>query len=141
MLVIAAVAALLLAAANLCPAQEQDLFSRTDANKDGFITPDELSRPKLFKRLDADKDGKISRQEAESWETARRAGRRAGQSAEPVKPTEANVKYGPYDRNLLDFWKAPSDKPVPLVVFIHGGGFRVGDKSHVQPAIVKKALE
>lgn len=45
------------------------------------------------------------------------------------KPAFENVKYGPYARNVLDFWQAKSDKPVPVVFFVHGGGWRGGDKS------------
>ena len=26
-------------------------------------------------------------------------------------PTLTDVKYGPYARNVLDFWRAPSDRP------------------------------
>ncbi|MBI1375724.1 MAG: alpha/beta hydrolase fold domain-containing protein [Phycisphaera sp.] len=44
-------------------------------------------------------------------------------------PTHADVKYGPYDSNVLDFWQAESDKPTPVVVYIHGGGFLAGDKT------------
>jgi pimeloyl-ACP methyl ester carboxylesterase len=44
-------------------------------------------------------------------------------------PDYSNLAYGPYERNVLDFWKAASDKPSPLVLFIHGGGFTSGDKS------------
>lgn len=58
-----------------------------------------------------------------------------------IAPTFANVKYGPYDRNLLDFWQAKSDKPTPLVVFIHGGGFVAGDKSAVRAPALKLALD
>jgi acetyl esterase/lipase len=54
----------------------------------------------------------------------------AGTVAGP-NPTCSNVSYGPDSKNVLDFWKAPSDKPTPLVVFIHGGGFSAGDKSEV----------
>lgn len=42
--------------------------------------------------------------------------------------TYRDVSYGQNERNVLDFWKADSDKNTPLVVFIHGGGFRAGDK-------------
>jgi len=52
-----------------------------------------------------------------------------------------NVPYGPHERNVLDLWKAKSDKPTPLVVFIHGGGFRAGDKSQVSPSLLKLCLE
>ena len=44
-------------------------------------------------------------------------------------PTVANFKYGPFERNVLDFWKAASDKPTPLLFYIHGGGWIEGDKS------------
>jgi acetyl esterase/lipase len=44
-------------------------------------------------------------------------------------PTVAKLAYGPHERQVLDFWKAESDKPTPLVLFIHGGGWRNGDKS------------
>jgi acetyl esterase/lipase len=46
-------------------------------------------------------------------------------------PTQANVRYGPHERHVLDFWQAKSDKPTPLVFFIHGGGWMFGDKSLV----------
>jgi acetyl esterase len=55
-------------------------------------------------------------------------------------PDEANVRYGPYDRNVLDLWKANSDRPTPLVIFIHGGGFRGGDKSNLSPELLGQCL-
>jgi acetyl esterase len=50
-------------------------------------------------------------------------------------PTHANVKYGPHDRHLLDIWLAESDKPTPVLVSIHGGAFRHGDKSVSRPVL------
>ncbi|HSI15091.1 MAG TPA: alpha/beta hydrolase [Chthoniobacter sp.] len=44
-------------------------------------------------------------------------------------PTLANVSYGPHVSQVLDFYKAPSDKPTPLVFHIHGGGWLNGDKT------------
>ena len=55
-------------------------------------------------------------------------------------PDLANVKYGPHERNLLDLWQAKSDRPTPLVVYIHDGGFRDGDKRGVRPALLKECL-
>ena len=55
---------------------------------------------------------------------------RPGWAVAGPKPTHADVKYGSHERNVLDFWKAASDKPTPLVVYFHGGGFRAGDKKH-----------
>ncbi len=46
-------------------------------------------------------------------------------------PTVANLKYGPAQRNVLDFWQAKSDKPTPLLFFIHGGGWMGGDKAGI----------
>ena len=48
---------------------------------------------------------------------------------EPVR----NVKYDTqHERNVLDFWPAPShDEPSPVFVWFHGGGFRDGDKSQL----------
>lgn len=43
-------------------------------------------------------------------------------------PTLANVAYGAHERQVLDFYKAKSDRPTPLVFYIHGGGWEAGDK-------------
>lgn len=56
-------------------------------------------------------------------------------------PDLADVRYGPHPRNVLDLWKASSEKPTPLVVFIHGGGFRGGDKSAIAAELLKRCLE
>jgi acetyl esterase/lipase len=55
------------------------------------------------------------------------------------RPTHRNVKYGPHQRNVLDFWQAVSKKPTPVLVSIHGGGFLAGDKS-VAPQLLKECL-
>lgn len=41
-----------------------DLFEKNDKNRDGKLTPDEISNEKLFKSLDLDGDGMITRAEA-----------------------------------------------------------------------------
>jgi acetyl esterase/lipase len=44
-------------------------------------------------------------------------------------PTHTDVRYSKqYERSVLDFWKAESDRPAPLIVYFHGGGFRMGSK-------------
>jgi arylformamidase len=45
-----------------------------------------------------------------------------------LPPTLRDVSYGPHERNKLDFWKAASDTPTPLVFYIHGGGWGGGSK-------------
>lgn len=47
----------------------------------------------------------------------------------PLPPTYADVPYGQYDADKLDFWKAEGDGPRPLLVYIHGGGWIGGNKS------------
>jgi peroxiredoxin len=49
--------------------------------------------------------------------------------ASRVPPTAANVSYGPLERQVLDFWRASSDRPTPVVFCIHGGGWNGGDKA------------
>jgi acetyl esterase/lipase len=39
-----------------------------------------------------------------------------------------NVPYGMHPRQVLDFYQANSDKPTPVVFYIHGGGWGAGDK-------------
>jgi acetyl esterase/lipase len=39
-----------------------------------------------------------------------------------------NVPYGKHARQVLDFYPAKSDKPTPVVFYIHGGGWQAGDK-------------
>jgi acetyl esterase len=65
---------------------------------------------------------------------------RTGRGGAKPAPDLANVKYGPHARNVLDLWKAISDEPTPLVVFIHGGGFRGGSKEGLPPALLDGLL-
>ncbi len=47
--------------------------------------------------------------------------------AEDTKQLE-NVPYGEHPRQVLDFYQAQSATPTPVVFYIHGGGWRGGDK-------------
>jgi len=84
-----------------------------------------------FPEADANKDGVLTRQEAQAHRSKTRGrGRQRGRrpAKHSVAPTHENVKYGPHERNAIDFWQAKSDTPTPVLVFFHGGGFRAGDK-------------
>ncbi|MGB7324816.1 MAG: alpha/beta hydrolase [Rubripirellula sp.] len=45
--------------------------------------------------------------------------------------TLSDVQYGDHSRHVIDFWKAESDAPTPLVFVIHGGGWTGGSKEIV----------
>ena len=49
----------------------------------------------------------------------------------PVEPDE-NVSYGPHRMQVIYFWRAKSEQPTPLLVYIHGGGWQGGDRSVVR---------
>lgn len=61
----------------------------------------------------------------------------AQQNRKP-EPTHKDFRYGPHERNVLDFWKAETTKPAPLAIFIHGGGFRAGSKEGIQAAALRE---
>jgi acetyl esterase len=58
-----------------------------------------------------------------------------------LAPTFRDVTYGPDASNKIDFWKANNTTPTPLVVFIHGGGFRRGDKKEYNAALLQACLD
>jgi acetyl esterase/lipase len=49
-----------------------------------------------------------------------------------IKPTAANVPYGELERQVLDIYAPPGAKNLPVVFWIHGGGWQAGDKTSVQ---------
>jgi acetyl esterase/lipase len=57
-----------------------------------------------------------------------------------VKATMANVPYGTHERHVLDFWKAESRTPTPLVFVIHGGGWQNGEKERVNRFVSVETL-
>jgi acetyl esterase/lipase len=66
------------------------------------------------------------------------------QQGKPPAPTHADVKYGDHKLQAFDIWLAkPGEdgKPAPVCIFIHGGGFRGGDKSGIQPRIIQRFLD
>jgi len=101
---------------------------------------------KRFPKADADGDGVLTTQEAQDYKTnvldKQPAQARPASPARPAlpAPTHENVSYGPHERNVLDFYQAKSDKPTPLIIFIHGGGFVSGDKRQFNPQMLHSAL-
>jgi acetyl esterase/lipase len=103
---------------------------------------------KRFPDADANKDGVLTRAEAAAYQALRKNaaaktdGAKQGRPTGPaIPPTHPDVKYGPAERNVLDFYQAKSDKPTPLIIYIHGGGFVGGDKRSINGAILRGALD
>ena len=64
------------------------------------------------------------------------------QPPERPKPTVADFVYGKDSaRQRFDFWKAESDTPTPVVLLIHGGGWRGGDKTGYGNNPIQKYLK
>ena len=51
-----------------------------------------------------------------------------------LEPSLADVRYGPYDRNVLDVYQAQTEKPAPVLIYFHGGGWVGGDKKPANAA-------
>ncbi|WDE95217.1 alpha/beta hydrolase [Lentisphaera profundi] len=47
---------------------------------------------------------------------------------EGISPTLNNISYGKDPSQTLNFWKAPSNKPTPVLFHIHGGAWLGGEK-------------
>jgi acetyl esterase len=63
------------------------------------------------------------------------------QKIQTPAPDLANVPYGPHARHVIDFWRSRSPAPAPLVLYIHGGGFRAGDKTSIPATILTESLK
>ena len=59
------------------------------------------------------------------------------------EPSYPDEKYDTkHERNVLDFWKAESSKPTPVIIFFHGGAFIQGDKRQIPSKhIIDKYLD
>src|SRR6516164_1144304 len=65
----------------------------------------------------------------------------AGPAARADEPKKMlNVPYGKHPRQVLDFYQAKSDKPTPVVFYIHGGGWQGGDKKTNPKAFLDKGI-
>jgi hypothetical protein len=76
---------------------------------------------------------------------ASKVGKKEQYAGSIPKPTLSEVPYGTHERHVLDFWKAKSDKPTPLVFVIHGGGWKGGSKERLSrfvdaPALLKAGI-
>jgi acetyl esterase/lipase len=119
-------------------------FEKLDANKDGFLTSEELpgNMRANFARVDSNNDQKISREEhlavvTRNQQPIDRANQKADKVPHPLHDKIeiiANLAYAgtANPRQQLDLFlpkNRSTEKPLPVVVFIHGGGWQKGDKN------------
>jgi len=89
---------------------------------------------KRFPQADTNQDGTLTMEEAKAFQNKQRREKRKKVT---IPPTRADVIYGFHPNNVLDLWLVPSDTPTPLLVFIHGGGFRGGDKRNFDNSLIE----
>ena len=129
---------------------------QADRNGDGTLSDAEKAAMKKmiikrFPKSDSDGDGTLSEKELEvviriataraQKQGSRGQGEKTGQGIEQKMPTHADVKYGKDERNVFDIWLAESNKPTPLAIYIHGGGFRAGSKEKLSKADLNELLK
>ncbi|MEO0447135.1 MAG: alpha/beta fold hydrolase [Verrucomicrobiota bacterium] len=118
-------------------------FDNWDKNKDDKLSREELPEPlrKNFDRVDKNGDGSISRAE-DAAVGANRNAKGKGKGNRPRNPAPnlpdsievlKDLPYADNDnpRQALDLYLPRSrdaEKPLPLLVFIHGGGWQSGSK-------------
>ncbi len=117
----AALAALLLAGLSALAAEPD--------KKDPPPKPAKPETPEeIFKRLDVNHDGVLSLEEFTKYV---KEARLKGRVPEGTR-AEFDVEYGPHGvGNRLDLYLPPkADAPLPLVIWIHGGGWEAGNKDN-----------
>lgn len=120
-------------------------FAQFDKNSDGKLTREEFPAAKIFDGADADKDGLLTQEEIAAYFR-----RQQGGTPSPVKPATTppppvpaakvdiletlNVPYATVpgvEANLLslDIHAPKAAKSAPVVIYVHGGYWKAGDKS------------
>jgi acetyl esterase/lipase len=141
----------LVATVAAAPFTAEEFFHRNDHKGDGKLTPDEFPEwaKGKFDVIDTNHDGIVTIDEMRAFLAKQDGGNQASgdqkpgnpHQATPPPPTHANVSYGPDESNVLDFWQAPKGAPNPLLVMIHGGGFRQGSKSQISAALIQECFQ
>lgn len=116
------------------------VLKRLDSNQDGAISFAEVGeRGGFLKRADADGDQKITRAEYESRALAQ--GKQLGATKRfAAAATFRDLEYAEVDGQSLRldlYLPKKQEGACPLIVWIHGGGWKNGDKGHMNPAMLQ----
>lgn len=121
-------------------AASQNFIDRNDKNKDGKLSRDELPSgvQRNFERVDRNGDGFITLEEDLAFRNMPRQ-RGKGIKIPPGIIVHKDIAYieNGHERHKLDLYLPKDTNPdeaLPLVVWIHGGGWKGGDKSRL-PAL------
>ena len=106
----------------------EKLFRQWDRNKDGRLVESELpgAARRNFRRVDTNRDGFISLAEHVAFLTGRP---RLPEGVKGIYDVDYVGDKNP--RQRLDIFlpvRRPVDKPLPVLAYIHGGGWENGDK-------------
>ncbi len=113
--------------------------AKNDVNQDGVVTKDEMkSRNTLFKWIDRNRDGKITREEFISFRETQKLNRERSVVPQGTKSYKG-IQYAKIDGKSLktDIYvpPVPAGSPAPpLLVWIHGGGWRKGSRKNINGA-------
>ena len=116
------------------------LFQRVDKNKDGKLSRQEFPKAliRLFDTIDSNQDGAVSLEEDIQYRRKRVQGMRRTQQLPKGATVHRDLVYASVGkRDLpLDLYLpiADSARPLPVVMWIHGGGWRGGSKGNAGPA-------
>jgi acetyl esterase/lipase len=126
-------------------AQQSPMLRRMDRNRDGKITKDEFPERfrSRFDQIDANGDALVSDAEFASSRRNRNTTQERRSQPDRVAPTHADMSYGDHQKQAFDIWLADSKdgEPTPLVIYIHGGGFRGGDKGSARSQPISEYLK
>jgi len=120
-----------------------DRFAQFDKNSDGKLTREEFPAAKIFDGADADRDGLLTPEEIAVYFRKQQSGARPPPAPDLTPASAAkldivetiDVRYAKtpgVDPKLqsLDIHAPKGARAAPVVVFVHGGYWKAGDKAN-----------